>query len=766
MASKKEAEKGGTAVRRNKKNKPDEALRNAARAKEIASRLRPGGGQVIVSCETFSLDGDNKRCDGLVILTDEGLISAARYPSGKTPSREIFVAYDDIEEIVMRKDFGVFSGEAVLKNGSVVTVCHEELKRSAALVPVLRSVDRRNNAGAAPGDERRGETVRFCPKCGKPLKPGAKSCTNCFSKGRVFKKLLELAAPHWLSILFIVFIYFLLMGVNLITPVINKVLVDDYVKNSEIAAKLVSGPAKVMVPFLFFVFMLLVLRAVNWAISFLRSYVSMKVGIGTVVDIRKKLFAKVQNLSIGRIEQKTTGELMVTISGDAAQLQGFVNFWLPNFFQQILMLVIISVIMAVYDYRLLLIFALPLPVTIVAIMSFHKRTRRLMGRQREAQSVSSAALHDILSGIRVVKAYGTEEKENRRYGDAAARERDVSVKTEVLLAKLTPFVRFGLSVGSYFLLLYTGNMILSGTLTVGECAMFSSYIGMIYEPLGWLATFPSQLLRVLTSANRIFELLDEEEEIKTDKGVTRRIDGNIRFEDVSFGYDEMNTVLRNINIEIKPGEMVGLVGRSGAGKTTFVNLAMRLYDCDSGRILVDGIDVRDYDPASFRGQLGAVLQETILESGSLFDNIRYSKPDATVSEVLACSKAAGVHDFAVKLPDGYATYIGEKGYTLSGGERQRVAIARAILRDPAILILDEATSSLDTEMEKQIQDAISILVKDRTTIAIAHRLSTLRNAAKIVVIDGKGIAEEGTHTELMAKRGLYYELVMAQRASG
>ncbi|MBP1586881.1 MAG: ATP-binding cassette domain-containing protein [Clostridia bacterium] len=766
MASEMNPKSGGPGRSRTKKNMQDAGAAKLERAGEALGRLMPGQEPVVMACEAFSLDGDNRRCDGILVLLDGGLVSDVSYPDNKYPASGVFVDYDDVEEIVMRRDFGVFSGEAVLKGGGLVPLCHETLKKSAALVPLLKSVERRKNAGEERQGGRREEPVRFCPRCGKPLRPGAKSCPGCFSKGKVFKKLLELATPHWLSILFIVLIYFLLMGVNLISPVLNRVLVDDYVRSEAASTLLKSEPAKVLLPFLFFVLMMLVLRVVNWAISFLRSYVSMKLGIGTVVDIRKKLFAKVQNLSIGRIEQKTTGEIMVTISGDSGQIQGFVNNWLPNFFQQILMLIIISVIMAVYDYRLLLIFALPLPVTIAAIISFHKRTRRLMGRQREAQSGTSAALHDILSGIRVVKAYGTEEKENRRYGDTAARERDVSVKTEVLLAKMSPFIRFGLSVGSYFLLLYTGNMILNGTLTVGECAMFSSYISMIYEPLGWLATFPSHLLRVLTSANRIFELLDEEEEIKTEQGVVRRIDGNIRFENVTFGYDEMNTVLRNISIDIKPGEMVGLVGKSGAGKSTFINLAMRLYDCDSGRILVDGIDIRDYDPACLRGQLGAVLQETVLFSGSLFDNLRYSKPDATVAEVLECSKAAGVHDFAVKLPDGYATYIGEKGYTLSGGERQRVAIARAILRNPAILILDEATSSLDTEMEKQIQDAISILVKDRTTIAIAHRLSTLRNAAKIVVLDRKGIAEEGTHAELMARKGLYYELVMAQRAAG
>jgi ATP-binding cassette subfamily B protein len=413
---------------------------------------------------------------------------------------------------------------------------------------------------------------------------------------------------------------------------------------------------------------------------------------------------------------------------------------------------------------LLAIFIVPVMVTLPAISFFHKKIHKIYGKQWEATSKSGAVLHDILSGIRVVKAFGTEVKESRRYSEAAERERDLAIRNEVLFAKLQPFIRGGLLIGNFLLLYYTGDKILGNALTIGEASMISSYVNIVYGPLWWLANFPSHMNRTLVSTNRVFEVLDEEIDINDNaNAVDRVIDGNVTFENVCFGYDETQQVLKNVSLEIKPGEMVGLVGRSGVGKSTLINLIMRLYEVESGSIKIDGIDIKDYSQECLRSQVGVVLQETILFSGSLYDNIAYAKEGATKAEVLAAARASGVHEFAVKLPDGYNTRIGEKGYTLSGGERQRVAIARAILRNPRILILDEATASLDTEMEKQIQEALEVLIKDRTTVAIAHRLSTLRNAAKIVVLDKGTVAEVGSHEELLRKKGLYYELVMAQR---
>jgi len=321
-----------------------------------------------------------------------------------------------------------------------------------------------------------------------------------------------------------------------------------------------------------------------------------------------------------------------------------------------------------------------------------------------------------------------------------------------------------MSFGEFIILYYVGNEILGGNMTLGEMSLFSSYAGLIYGPLRMIAGIPRHAMRFLTSSSKIFEILDEEIEISDrEESVDKAIKGDIEINNISFGYESGTEVLHNISLSIKSGEFIGLVGKSGTGKSTLINLIMRMYDVEDGSILVDGIDIRDYSQESLRSQIGVVLQETFLFSGSIYQNIAYAKPSASREEIIAVSKLAGCHEFIIKLPDGYNTKVGEKGYSLSGGERQRVAIARALLHNPRILILDEATASLDTETEKQIQDALANLSANRTTIAIAHRLSTLRNATKLVVIDKGRIAEIGTHDELIEKKGIYYGLVMAQR---
>ena len=544
---------------------------------------------------------------------------------------------------------------------------------------------------------------------------------------------------------------------NLAIPYINKILVDDYITN--------ENPESVaLVPFVLVVLSMLATQLIVRGVSMVRSHLLINASNGMIVDLRKMLFDKIQKLSISKISKRTAGDLMSRVSNDTSQVQNFLVNYLPNVLEQLILFIAVGTVILIYDYKLFILVMLPTPFVILSFNFFWKFIMRMYRRRWQCSAQSNAVLHDIFSGIRVVKAFGMEHREMERYDKAAKDERDITERADCLWSILMPILQFFMSFGEFIILYYVGNEILGGNMTLGEMTLFSSYAGLIYGPLRMIAGIPRHAMRFLTSSSKIFEILDEEIEIADrEQSVDKVIKGDIEINNISFGYESGTEVLHNINLSIKSGEFIGLVGKSGTGKSTLINLIMRMYDVEEGSILVDGIDIRDYSQESLRSQIGVVLQETFLFSGSIYQNIAYAKPKATREEIIAVSKLAGCHEFIIKLPDGYNTKVGEKGYSLSGGERQRVAIARALLHNPRILILDEATASLDTETEKQIQDALANLSANRTTIAIAHRLSTLRNATKLVVIDKGRIAEVGTHDELLEKKGIYYGLVMAQR---
>ncbi|MCL1792515.1 MAG: ABC transporter ATP-binding protein/permease [Oscillospiraceae bacterium] len=614
----------------------------------------------------------------------------------------------------------------------------------------------------------RGKTIEdksekeICPKCGGYFEPGTEFCAQCANKLKTFGRVLKLASSHKSKLAIAVILFAVTSVIALITPLLQRNLVDNYIfpgsENPEIAAG---------IRFLDIFWVILGIASLNLVIEALRAVRSLllaRVSSDLSFNLRSMIFSKIQDSSIAKISKRTPGELINRVQWDTQEIDEYLVFGLPDAIQQVFLFLVIGAVVFAYNWKLAIIVLVPLPFFLMINSAAIKIMHTFFEKAWILRSRSRAILHDVLSGIRVVKAYGTERREIERCAESIKKLAEIDMKSEQIWNVFSPIARFVMRAGSYFMTLYIGNQILGNAMTRGEMVQFSTYLSMLYGPLEWMGFMGRWTSWVLTSAAKIFEIIDEKIDVANrEKAIKKDIDGYIGIKDMYFGYKDYDMVLRDINLTVQPGEMVGIVGRSGVGKSTLINMLMRLYDVNEGEITVDGINIKEYDQNNLRSQIGAVLQETFLFSGTIYENISYAKIEATKDEIMRAAKLANAHQFIMKLPDGYNTKVGEHGHTLSGGERQRIAIARAVLHDPKILILDEATSALDTETEALVQDALQKLIKNRTTFAIAHRLSTLRNATRLIILDKGTIAEMGTHEELMVKKGIYYSLVMAQR---
>ena len=573
----------------------------------------------------------------------------------------------------------------------------------------------------------------------------------------VYSRLLNEIRPHWKTMSAAMFWSVLMAGMEMVPPLLTKPLIDVALKQRKL-------------DLLYWLCGGLVLALVMRTISHhLRMRYTGIVAHRVLYQVRTNLYDHLQKLSLAFYGNKRTGAIMSRVTNDVAILEQFITEGVREFTINALRVVIIAGILFNTNPKLAFLVLLPTIPLVWGTRVFKTRIRAAYKTMRRRMADMNSILSDTVGGIRVVQIFGQEEHEADKFRAKSREFQDAGISTQFLQSIFIPSVNLTFGIGVIVVWLVGGNEVFNERLTVGSLVMFSAFVSQFYSPVQSLANTFNLFANTSTSGERIYEIMDTEPDIESKKDALAlpNMEGRIELENVSFGYDSSENALTDINLSIEPGQMIGLVGPSGSGKSTMVQLISRFYDVKKGVLKVDGTDVRDISLQDLRAHISMVPQDPYLFHGSIRANIAYGRPDARFEDVMAAARAANAHDFIMKLGQGYDTHVGERGTKLSGGQRQRIAIARAILDNPKILILDEATSAVDTESEFLIQNALENLMKGRTTVAIAHRLSTVKNADKLVVLDGGRIAEEGTHDELMDRDGgIYKKLVEMQTQLG
>ncbi|HCW03334.1 MAG TPA: multidrug ABC transporter ATP-binding protein [Clostridium sp.] len=571
------------------------------------------------------------------------------------------------------------------------------------------------------------------------------------SKLEISKRLFKYLNPYRGKVFFVVFLMIFVMLIGILNPYLLKVAIDTNITNNDLPGLVIIG------------FVMLILNYLALLASRKRIKTMASVTNNIMVNIRHELYGHIQKLSFSFFDNRPVGKILARVIGDVNALQELFNNSITNFIPELLSLVCVTIVMMTMNYRLALLAIAILPFLAVAMFLIETISRKRWQQFRKKRSNMNAYTHEQFSGIRIVQGYATEEASSKAFSQLLKEMMDSFISAVRLNDLFWPLVELSWGIGSIIVYWYSVKLIGMGV-TVGTVIAFSSYIGMFWRPILNISSFYNTLITNFAAADRIFDIMDIKPDISDSDTVAKmpKIKGKVEFKNVSFSYEDGVTVLDKVSFEIPAGETVALVGATGAGKTTIVNLISRFYDTSSGKVLIDGINVKDVELESLRSQMGIMLQDTFLFSTTIKENIRYGKLDATDEEVIAAAKAVNAHDFIMKLPKGYDTDVNERGSRLSVGQRQLISFARALLANPRILILDEATSNIDTATERLVQKGIQKLLMGRTSFVIAHRLSTIRDCNRIMVINDGRIVETGSHEELMKLKGSYYTLYMSQ----
>ncbi|WZP41610.1 ABC transporter ATP-binding protein/permease [Planococcus maritimus] len=574
------------------------------------------------------------------------------------------------------------------------------------------------------------------------------------------KRYMKFVKPYYWQIALTIFIGIFKFAIPLFIPLLIKIVIDDI-----IGAEALSDAEKLSQLYLWLGGTAIVFFLLRPPIEYFRQYYAQYVSNKILYDIRGYLYSHLQRLSLRYYANTRAGEIISRVINDVEQTKNFVMIGLMNVWLDVATILIAIIIMLTMDVSLTIVALLAFPFYAFSVKYFFGRLRDLTRDRSQALANVQSYLHERVQGMSIIKSFALEKHEQKIFNNTNDQFLEKAMDHTRWNAKAFAVVNTITDVAPLLVIGYAGYQVIQGNLTLGTMVAFIAYIERLYNPLRRLVNSSTTLVQSLASMDRVFEMVDEEYDVTDKKGARElgRVDGKLEFHNVSFHYNDGGSeVLSNLNFTVRPGETVAFVGMSGGGKSTIVSLIPRFYDVTEGTIRMDGHDLKDVTTHSLRDQIGLVLQDSILFSESVKENILMGKPDASDAEVIAAAKAANAHEFISNLPEGYDTKVGERGVKLSGGQKQRIAISRVFLKDPAILILDEATSALDLESEALIQDSLERLAHDRTTLVVAHRLSTITHADQILVIDNGQLAEQGTHDELLQKRGVYYKLFQVQ----